>query len=398
MRKKQGKSDPLSSAPNINNVILRRRFENLKRTDEPFNADSHDDDDDGSGNNGLGPPPSPPNLDFLRPTAPPLTPPILSPQRLIPTAPPLENVAPPPPFSLFIKKDASTGTLATPGEQIISEIERVIEKEKEESAEVDPDDPLSEYFKGINDDLDENYRRQKENDQLELERFNREHGLDKLVDELDAGIDSGDVPESLEFYFGGQNENFFSAATILAPNPANANFIDCLASDFGSRLMRENRLSIYIEAGDLYHKDLNTGESIYRFILSQRDELKKIINAQLYCGGLFENYLLEFLTGIDSETDARLDTLSNKNLKYLLYRYNDFLISRGLSTADIRHTKLTANKTIMEKLQNRDWQLLIESLIYKVEKDNDYYKITTSQDSKMKKDMEKTIGFKKGTS
>ena len=126
--KKQGKSDLLSSAPNINDVILRRRLENLRRTDQPFNADSDDDDDNDNNNNGLGPPPSPPNLDFLRPTAPSLSPPIFS----VPTAPPLDKnvvpTAPPPPYSLFIKKDASTGTSATPGEQVMSEIERVIEK------------------------------------------------------------------------------------------------------------------------------------------------------------------------------------------------------------------------------------------------------------------------------
>ena len=63
---------------------------------------------------------------------------------------------------------------------------------------------------------------------------------------------------------------------------------------------------------------------------------KKIINAKLHYGCSFENYLAKFLAGIDSETDARLDTLSNKNLKYLIYRYNDFLILRGLSTKDFR--------------------------------------------------------------
>ena len=179
---------------------------------------------------------------------------------------------PPPPYSLFIKKDASTGTSATPGEQVMSEIERVIEKEKEGSEVVVPDDPLFEYFKGINDVLDENYRLQKENDQLELERFNREHGLDKLADEIDAGIDSGDVAESLEFFFGGVNENFSSAVKMLAPNPGNSSFIDFLATDFGSRLMREHKLSVHIETNYLYYKDLNTGESIYSFILCQQDK------------------------------------------------------------------------------------------------------------------------------
>ena len=131
-----------------------------------------------------------------------------------------------------------------------------------------------------------------------------------MADKLDAGIGSGDVPESLEFYFSGVNEDFFRAVRMLAPNPTNSNFIDFLATDFGSRLMRENKLSIHIETGDLYYKDLNTGESIYSFILSQQDESKKIINVNLHYGGSFEAYLAKVLAGIDSETDAWLDTLS----------------------------------------------------------------------------------------
>ena len=43
----------------------------------------------------------------------------------------------------------------------------------------------------------------------------------------------------------------------------------------------------------------------------------------------------------------------------------------------------------MENLQNRDWQYLIESLIYKIEKNKDYYKIKTTEDSEMILDMTK---------
>ena len=43
----------------------------------------------------------------------------------------------------------------------------------------------------------------------------------------------------------------------------------------------------------------------------------------------------------------------------------------------------------MENLQNRDWQYLIESLIYKIEKGKDYFKIKTTEDSEMIRDMTK---------
>ena len=144
------------------------------------------------------------NLNFLQPTAPPL-----SPEPTAPLPSPTENLPPPPPYSLFTRKDASTGTAATPGEQVMSEIERVIEKEKTEAEEVIPDDPLLHYFQGINEVLDMNYQLQKEKYELEFEKFKREYNLDKLADELDAG----EVPEMLEFYFGGVNDRFKAFVT-----------------------------------------------------------------------------------------------------------------------------------------------------------------------------------------
>ena len=43
-------------------------------------------------------------------------------------------------------------------------------------------------------------------------------------------------------------------------------------------------------------------------------------------------------------------------------------MSKGPSLSEISHAKLSADEVVMEKLQNRDCQYLIESLIYKVEK------------------------------
>ena len=43
----------------------------------------------------------------------------------------------------------------------------------------------------------------------------------------------------------------------------------------------------------------------------------------------------------------------------------------------------------MEELLNKNWLYLIESLIYKVEKDRDYYKVKTRENSEMIRSMEK---------
>ena len=109
----------------------------------------------------------------------------------------------------------------------------------------------------------------------------------------------------------------------------------------------------------------------------------------MYYGGTFEQYLSEFLPAFDADADAKLDTLTNKSIKYLFYRYNDYLVYKGFDPLPIIHTKLSADEVVMEKLRNRDWQYLIESLIYKVEKEKDYYKIKTTEDYEMIQDMSK---------
>ena len=74
-----------------------------------------------------------------------------------------------------------------------------------------------------------------------------------------------------------------------------------------------------------------------------------------------------------------------------ILQINDYLVYKGFEPSPIIHTKLSTDEVVMEKLQNRDWQYLIESLIYKVEKEKDYYKIKTTEDSEMIQDMSKNL-------
>ena len=123
----------------------------------------------------------------------------------------------------------------------------------------------------------------------------------------------------------------------------------------------------------MYYDGVNTNESLFDFIVSQKNRTKKRIKENLYYGGTSEQYLSEFLPAFDADTDAKLDTFTSKSIKYLLYRYDYYLVYKGFDPSPIIHTKLSTDEVVMEKLQNRDWQYLIESIIYKVEKDRDYY-------------------------
>ena len=193
----------------------------------------------------------------------------------------------------------------------------------------------------------------------------------------------------LEFYFGGPDDSFFAKFLDLNPDEDTMLFMQFLATDYGSQIMKQNRSSIHSCTGDLCYDRVNTNESLFDFIVSQKNRTKKRIREKLYYGGTFEQYLCEFLPAFDADTDAKLDTLTNKSSKYLFYRYNDYLVYKGFDPSPIIHTKLSTDEVVLEKLQNRDWQYLIESLIYKVEKDKDYYKIKTTEDSEMIQDMSK---------
>ena len=154
-----------------------------------------------------------------------------------------------------------------------------------------------------------------------------------------------------------------------------------LATDYASHIIKQNRLSIHSSTGDLYYDGINNNESLFDFIVSQKNKTKKRIKEELYYGGAFEQYLSEFLPSFDGSIDARLNTLTKKSIKYLFYRYNDYLVYKGFESSSVIHTKMSTDEVVMEKLQNRDLQYLVESLIYKVEKDKDYYKIKTTEDS-----------------
>ena len=136
-------------------------------------------------------------------------------------------------------------------------------------------------------------------------------------------------------------------------------FMQFLAVDYSSQIMKQNRLSIHSNTGDLYYGDVDTSESLFDFIVSQKNRTKKRIRDKLYYGGTFEQYLSEFLPAFDADIDAKLDTLTNKSIKYLFYRYNDYLVYKGFEPSPIIHTELSADEVVTEKLQNRDWQYLI---------------------------------------
>ena len=137
---------------------------------------------------------------------------------------------------------------------------------KEQETEITPSDPLLEYFKNADQILNDGFILQKEKDAADLENFKKQYQIDTLTDE----IDQGRIPEILEFYFGGPDDSFFTRVLDLNHDEDTMLFMQFLATDYGSQIMKQNRLSIHSTAGDLYYDGINTNESLFDFILSQK--------------------------------------------------------------------------------------------------------------------------------
>ena len=190
-----------TKATDINDTILLQRFKKFKET--PINYNNNGDDDDNNDNNtnnskninynniSLSPPPS-----------------LIKLGDIFETAPPSFNFN-----NVDLQQQQQRqqsfdrfSTAAIPGTQVISKIEKVVEKEKtkEQDKEITPSDPLLEYFKNADQILNENFILEQEKDEAELENLKTQYQIDTLTDE----IDQGHVPETLEFYFGGPDDSF----------------------------------------------------------------------------------------------------------------------------------------------------------------------------------------------
>ena len=87
--------------------------------------------------------------------------------------------------------------------------------------------------------------------------------------------------------------------------------------------MTNNSLSIHIESGDIFCNDFNTKEKFYNFLLAQQDESKQFIPKRISYYYSFEKYMRNDLPSFSIDEIEKLDMLSNKNAKYLLYKFND---------------------------------------------------------------------------
>ena len=79
--------------------------------------------------------------------------------------------------------------------------------------------------------------------------------------------------------------------------------------------------------------------------------------------GSYNDYYRWILNNFDSYEKTKLDLLTQKNTKYLVYCFNDTLKSTGQPLIKIRHSEVTDDYIAAEGIQNQNWQYFIERVI-----------------------------------
>ena len=139
----------------------------------------------------------------------------------------------------------------------------------------------------------------------------------------------------------------------MSLNEDNNELVSFLCSDIRQNIMVNNSFSIHIETGDIFYNDFNTKKNFYNFLLTQQDESKQFIPKRISYHYSFEKYTRSYLSSSSLEGIDRFDLLSNKNAKYWLHKFNDWIVSMGAEKTLIRHISKVRDKIGLQKIEEK---------------------------------------------
>ena len=163
--------------------------------------------------------------------------------------------------------------------------------------------------------------------------------------------ETGQVPESIYFFYGGDSQLFVDALEFICLSPINREFATFLLSDLGRQTMTQNKLSIHVESGDIFYNNHNTNENFYNFLLSQQNDEAAYVPKKFFYNNSFEKYITTFLKAFSIKDQEKFDFLAFKNSKYLFYRFNDFVKAYGNPRYKLLHTRKMLDSVGLKKLK-----------------------------------------------
>ena len=309
----------IGQAPNIKDLDIKRRLDNLGKFRAGIVDDNDDDDDDDNNNNNNNTPSAPPPSPVF-PT-PPTTPSYSSVQKFL-----LGE-------QLDDKKIATSTPLNVSKTVTFSDtLQKVFPKIK---IELIPLNSIAEDDETEDFDITES----------------------SLVSNKSEIID-------LEFFdSGGNYKKLFENATknVGILSDSNEKFLKYLSSNFGRFLLTKNKMKIHLESGKIFLEDKSTTENLYDFLKIQQDIEKKELTIDIPVQDDFNTYVREILTEI---VDDDYDLQTHSTSKFLFYNFNKIRVHvEGKPPIKIRHSEIIENKVGLKVIQNYNWQYFIETLL-----------------------------------
>ena len=107
--------------------------------------------------------------------------------------------------------------------------------------------------------------------------------------------------------------------------------------------------------------------------MEKHDETKALIPKRIAYHYSFEKYIKNCLPSFSVDDIEKFDLFANKNSKYLLYKFNDWIESlQGTEKLTIRHTAKAKDSFGLKKIEDRDRKFLIEKMVHGTEFNNPY--------------------------
>ena len=158
---------------------------------------------------------------------------------------------------------------------------------------------LSEQLQSIFLDVDQTIKYESETFKEDID------DLDKIIEKVsNIGDDQDDQDKQqifeFEFFTEGFNQKFDSFVGRFGLSTENQEFIDFLQRDLCKEILENNKLKIHIETGNIYYKNEDTNESIFKIIKNQQGSSEGMVNYNLSFEGSFKDYYKWILNDYDS--------------------------------------------------------------------------------------------------
>ena len=131
----------------------------------------------------------------------------------------------------------------------------------------------------------------------------------------------------------------------------------------GQNMMTDNSLSTHIESRSISYDNFNINKNVGTFFTGTTRQNKTITPKRISYHYNFKRYMKQFLPAFSLEESEKYDLLTNKNSKYLLYKFNNWTESLNAEKIKSRHSSKAKDEIYLIKIEEKDNQFLIEIII-----------------------------------